>query len=350
MLDATVRNEGEPDVVQISGGEPTLHPDFFAILDEAKRRPIRHVMVNTNGLRIAQDRAFVERLAGYQPGFEVYLQFDSFRTKALKTLRGADLVNVRRKALAHLNEYNISTTLVCTVCRGVNDDELGEVIRFGLEQPCVRGVTFQPIQAAGRVDGYDATRHRLTVSEIRRRIARQSDVFTEADIVPVPCNPDTLAMGYALKLGAEVHPLTRYVGPDVLLKGEENTIVFERIPGIKERLFDLFSTNHSPESQATCLSDLLCCLPKASVSPMLTYENVFRVLIVQFMDAQSLDIRALKKSCIHIAQSDGRLIPFEAFNLFYRDGLSDRLGEIRRDIGAHTVQRRGQIPVVLLKQ
>ena len=83
---------------------------------------------------------------------------------------------------------------------------------------------------------------------------------------------------------------------------------------------------------------------------MLTYENVFRVLIVQFMDAQSLDIRALKKSCIHIAQSDGRLIPFEAFNLFYRDGLSDRLGEIRRDIGAHTVQRRGQIPVVLLKQ
>ncbi|MCA9215252.1 MAG: radical SAM protein, partial [Planctomycetales bacterium] len=78
MLDAVVANEGEPDVVQISGGEPTIHPEFFAILDAAKRRPIRHLMVNTNGVRIARDPAFAERLAGYGPGFEVYLQFDSF--------------------------------------------------------------------------------------------------------------------------------------------------------------------------------------------------------------------------------------------------------------------------------
>src|SRR5213593_3470457 len=74
MLDCAVRNEGEPDVVQISGGEPTLHPDFFAVLDMAKARPIRHLMVNTNGLRIAQDAAFARRLAGYMPGFELYLQ------------------------------------------------------------------------------------------------------------------------------------------------------------------------------------------------------------------------------------------------------------------------------------
>ena len=78
MIDAVVRNEGEPDVVQISGGEPTIHPQFFAILDAAKARPIRHLMVNTNGLRIAQDEAFAERLADYMPDFEIYLQFDSF--------------------------------------------------------------------------------------------------------------------------------------------------------------------------------------------------------------------------------------------------------------------------------
>src|SRR5690606_8330834 len=88
MLDAIVRNEGEPDIVQISGGEPTIHPQFFEILDLAKQKPIKHIMVNTNGIRIAQDRAFAERLAGYMPGFELYLQFDSFERETLMELRG----------------------------------------------------------------------------------------------------------------------------------------------------------------------------------------------------------------------------------------------------------------------
>jgi tetraether lipid synthase len=83
MLDAVVRNEREPDVVQISGGEPTLHPDFFKVLEMAKARPIRHLMVNTNGVRIAKEEEFATRLAGFMPDFEIYLQFDSFKAEAL---------------------------------------------------------------------------------------------------------------------------------------------------------------------------------------------------------------------------------------------------------------------------
>src|SRR3954447_10120616 len=105
MLDRLVRDEGEPDVVQISGGEPTIHPDFFAVLDLAKRTPIRHLMVNTNGIRIAQDEEFTARLAGYMPNFEVYLQFDSFERDALMRLRGADLRGIREKALERLNRH-----------------------------------------------------------------------------------------------------------------------------------------------------------------------------------------------------------------------------------------------------
>ena len=115
MLDTIVGNEIEPDIVQISGGEPTIHPDFFAILDAAKRRPIKHIMVNTNGLRIAQEEGFAERLATYMPQFELYLQFDSLRRDPLMQLRGADLRGVRSKALEKLNSLNISTTLVVTV-------------------------------------------------------------------------------------------------------------------------------------------------------------------------------------------------------------------------------------------
>ena len=100
MLDAVVAAEGEPDLVQISGGEPTIHPRFFDILDAARRRPIRHLMINTNGLAIAREAGFAERLAGYMPGFEVYLQFDSLKRDALMELRGADLVRIRLEALA----------------------------------------------------------------------------------------------------------------------------------------------------------------------------------------------------------------------------------------------------------
>lgn len=346
MLDAVVANEGEADVVQLSGGEPTLHPDFFAILDAARARPIRHLMVNTNGIRLAREPAFVERLATYKPGIEIYLQFDSLHDATLRQLRGADLAGLHRQALAALEAHGISTTLVMTVRRGVNEGQIGEVIQHALEWRCVRGVTLQPEQGAGRNEGKPEGPgvKRLTVSELRRHIAEQSGVFAKEDIVPVPCNPDTLAMGYALRLGDTVQPLTRHLGPEALLAGPRNTIVFERDPNLKEAVFKLFSTNLSPEGQASCLSDLLCCLPKIE-APSLSYENVFRVLIVQFMDAANLDLRALKKSCVHIAQPDGRIIPFESYNLFYRGAARQaHTAVVRRAIAAFHERRQPPVP------
>src|SRR3954469_7010437 len=171
MLDVLVASEGEPDLVQISGGEPTIHPQFFEILDAAKARPIRHLMINTNGLRIAREPGFAERLAAYMPGFEVYLQFDSLKRDALMELRGADLTSVRQQALEALERNNISTTLVVTLKKGVNDGEIADIVRFALDWRCVRGVTFQPIQDAGRNDGFDPARHRMVLTEVRRAIA-----------------------------------------------------------------------------------------------------------------------------------------------------------------------------------
>jgi len=330
MLDAVVRNEREPDVVQISGGEPTLHPDFFKVLEMAKARPIRHLMVNTNGVRIAKDEEFATRLAGFMPDFEIYLQFDSFKAEALKELRGADLRAVREQALERLNILGVSTTLVVTLKKGLNDDEVGEVIDFALRQPCVRGVTLQPIQAAGRVENYDPARDRLTLTETRRRILEQTAVFKPEDIIPVPCHPDALAMAYALKLGDRVIPLTGLIDPQILINGRRNTIVFEQDDEVREQIFKLFATNHSPQSSASSLRDLLCCLPTAAVPEGLSYRNLFRVIIMQFIDAYDFDVRSVKKSCVHIVHPDGRLIPFDTYNLFYRDGLEQsRLASLR---------------------
>jgi uncharacterized radical SAM superfamily Fe-S cluster-containing enzyme len=325
-------------VVQLSGGEPTLHPDFFTILDEARARPIRHLMINTNGLTIATDTEFAQRLTGYGKGIEIYLQFDSLHDNVLKQLRGATLAAIHQRALEKLEELNISTTLVMTIVPGINDLQVGEVIQHALKWRCVRGVTLQPVSDVGRLD-VGMKPQKMTVSGVRRSIADQSDLFSLEDVVPVPCNPDTLAMAYALKIDGKVIPLTRHLGPDALLAGPRNTIVFERDPSLKEQVFKLFSTNHSPESQASCLSELLCCLPKIA-SPELNYENVFRVLIVQFMDIHNLDLRALKKSCIHFAQPDGQLIPFESFNLFYRGSRMEQTKKIREEIAMNISKRK----------
>ncbi|HEY8956825.1 radical SAM protein [Chitinophaga sp.] len=330
MLDIIVENEGQPDVVQLSGGEPTIHPQFFEILDIAKRKPIRHLMINTNGVRIAKDKEFTARLATYMPDFEVYLQFDSFKPEALERMRGKDLTDVRKQALENLNEVNLSTTLVVTLQRGVNEDEMGAIVDYALKQRCVRGVTFQPVQVAGRTDGFDPATDRITLTEVRQRILEQSPIWNDHDIIPVPCNPDALAMAYALKIDGRVYPLTRYVDPAILLNNSKNTIVYEQDERLHQHILKIFSTGISTDAAVNDMQSLLCCLPQVQ-APGLDYTNLFRIVIMRFLDAYDFDVRAIKKSCVHIVHKDGRIIPFETMNLFYRDDKETYLKQLQEE-------------------
>ena len=317
MLDQIMLDEGMADIVQISGGEPTVHPNFFEILDLARTKNIRHLMINTNGIRIANDEGFAEKLLDYMPGIEIYLQFDGLTREVSENLRGIDLSDIRQSALKKLNKINLSTTLVTVVKNGVNIHEIGEVIKIGIESSAVRGVTFQPIQEEGRIENYSQIENRLTLSEVRRNIINQS-IFIDDDIIPVPCHPDALSMAYALKSNGNIVPLTRMIDPDILLEGKRNTIVLESDETLKAKVLDLISAAHSPESAKNSLLDLLCCLPQVNVPNNITYENVFRIIIMEFSDRYNLDVRSVKKSCVHIAHIDGRIIPFDTYNIFYR--------------------------------
>jgi tetraether lipid synthase len=322
MVDALVASEGEPDIVQISGGEPTLHPQFFEVLDLVRSRPVRHVMINTNGLRLAREPDFVARLAEQKRGLEVYLQFDSLSRDALMTLRGADLRRVRQEALENLERHGVSTSLVVTVKRGVNDEEIGEIVRHALEWRCVRGITFQPVQDAGRNEGF-AKSQRITLSDIRRRIVEDSGVFGPSDMVPLPCNPESISIGYGLRNGRSVLPVTSLVPREEFVAITPNTISFEKQPILKEKFIELFSLSSGANNAPARLAEFLCCLPKAEVPAGLTYENVFRVTIVQFMDRFNFCLGGVKRSCIHFVTPNGQIIPFDTYNLFYRDGRID---------------------------
>ena len=323
MLQTLIESELEPDLVQISGGEPTLHPELLTILRRLKDSPVRHLMLNTNGIRIAKDLDLVKSLADLQPGFEVYLQFDSFKKTALKNIRGQDMRNIRIQALENLEKYNISTTLVCAIRKGMNDDEVGEIIEYAQQWRCVRGVTFQPIQDAGRNEN-ETKEQRITLSEIRNSIINADNPFEDADMIPLPCHPEHISIGYALKAPGKLVPVTGMLPKEILLQGTTNTIAFEKNPALKAAFLELFSLDACSEKTTDQLQTLLCCLPTIDAEEM-SYENVFRVVIMSFMDQYDFDIGSIKRSCTHFVEPNGKIYPFETYNLFYREKLKSTL-------------------------
>jgi uncharacterized radical SAM superfamily Fe-S cluster-containing enzyme len=328
MLDLLVESEGQPDLLQISGGEPSLHPQILDILHAARRRPIRHVMLNTNGIRIAQDPDFVAALAEMKRAFEVYLQFDALSREALQTIRGADLRRVRERALDALEEAGISTTLVCVIRKGVNDDEIGDVLRHAQSRSCVRGVTLQPVQDAGRNDGFDPARNRIVLSEIRRAVIDQWGVFGEDDMIPLPCNPDAISIGYGLRAAGKVLPVTHLFPQEVLVQAAPNSVTFEGRPEMRRLLTELLSLSCAGQQSANVLHEVLCCLPLIEVPAQIGYDRVFRVTVVSFLDRFNFCLASVKRSCIHFVTDDGRIIPFDTYNLFHRPGLPPR--EVKR--------------------
>jgi uncharacterized radical SAM superfamily Fe-S cluster-containing enzyme len=197
-----------------------------------------------------------------------------------------------------------------------------------LKQKCVRGVTFQPTSISGRLENFNTTTDRLTLTEVRQNILNQSPIFKPNDIIPVPCNPDALAMAYALKYGDCVLPLTHMIDPEILLNNSKNTIVYEQDEELHEHVLKVFSTGNSVDAIQEEFNQLLCCLPDIS-APGLGYDNLFRIIIMSFMDAHDFDVRAIKKSCVHIVNKEGKIIPFETMNLFYREGMEDKLNAFK---------------------
>lgn len=189
-----VQRTGQVELLMVSGGEPTLHHEILDILRDLCVLA-NQVMLITNGVRIAQDESFSAELAKLGSNFQVYLQFDSLNPKALISLRGKDYSDVRQRALKNLRMHNVPVTLVCIVKRGINDKEVGEIVRFACDFPNVRGVTFQPIKSSGRHADFNYDRDSITLSEVRQQLIHDL-CLTESALEPHPVNPERICIGY----------------------------------------------------------------------------------------------------------------------------------------------------------
>jgi uncharacterized radical SAM superfamily Fe-S cluster-containing enzyme len=310
MLDAFVAAEGEPEVVQFSGGEPTIHPNIIEFVEMANARGIGHVMLNTNGIRLARDRRFAAEMA--RVGAHAYFQLDGFDESTHRAIRGKDLRADKLRALDHCAEFGIGVLLVAAVERDVNEHELGAIVRFGVEHPAVRGVVFQPVTHAGRHVAFDPMR-RLTNADVMHGLAAQlPDWLAVSDFVPVPCCfPTCRSMCYGIVDGSSFLPIARLVDVEEYLDYAANRAVPDL--EIRHALEKMFSASATPGVEQALLACESCGidLPKALDS---IQQHAFMIVVQDFQDPYTLNVRQLMKCCVEQITPDGRLIPFCAYN------------------------------------
>jgi uncharacterized radical SAM superfamily Fe-S cluster-containing enzyme len=341
MATGLLRAEGgSADVVMLSGGEPTSHPRFLEILDRVAALPVRYVIVNSNGLRFARDPVFAREVA--DRGALVYLQFDGFETSTYEVLRGRDdLLETKLAALGNLSEAGARVVLVATIVKGVNDREIGAIVKFGAQHPAVRAVSLQPQFGEGRFVAFD-TMDRITITDVIDAVERDSGLFTREDFVPVPCcDPMCTAATYAYVREGEVIPVTRLVPVETYLDYLENSAMpnlseayRHDVEEMREVLLRLYSKGSPPGTERQASAFFCACEPLLdefdSVDDL--SEHVFAVTIEGFMDRHVFDVSRVTRCCIQEALPDGRIVPFCAYNTLYRFAPDHR--PVRPDVDA----------------
>jgi uncharacterized radical SAM superfamily Fe-S cluster-containing enzyme len=325
MVDRYVHLEGVADVLQLSGGEPTLHPDLVRMVRYAYDQPIQAVMINTNGVRFAHDPALLAELAPMRDRLEIYLHFDGFDDATHLGLRGERLLDTKLAALERLREHGLRCTLVCTVDHNTNLHEVGRVLRFGLEQPGVRGVSYQLATYCGRhLDPGDLDR-RVTMPDLARAIVAQTDgLLAEADFYPLPCaHPNCHLMAYLYRGGARPVPINRLIDVRPHMDLIANSIVFTpaRARQLAARYLDgAGACGCGPGGCGPAPDPTLDEFVVKALAEKLTGTEVLRVTLTAFLDVHNFDTRRVMKCCLAHLLPSGHVVPFCAYNTLYRDG------------------------------
>jgi 7,8-dihydro-6-hydroxymethylpterin dimethyltransferase len=344
ILDHFVATEGDPQVVQFSGGEPTIHPRIIEMVQAAMDRGIPYVMINTNGKRIANDDAFVQKLSELKPS--IYFQFDGFEERTYELIRGEPkILNEKLRALDRLAEIGCHVILVPAIERGVNEHEVGRIIEFGLDHPAVRGINFQPAFHSGRFGPHDPLQ-RMTIPDVISLIEEQTNrQFAETDFVPIPCCfPTCNSVTYAYVDENGVLPLPRILNVDDYLDYITNRPIPDLGDEIKAALEGLWSSAASPGSsksaQDFAISCAACGLP-GDLDLDAFADRMFMIMLQDFMDPWTFSQKNVMKCCKEILLPGGYQIPFCAYNnVGYREQARAQLSA--RDRARNRAQRGGQ--------
>lgn len=361
-VDSLVKAEGRAEVMQMSGGEPTLHPELVRSVEYALSQPVDYVMINTNGIRFANDEELLEQLKPFQDRLEIYFQFDSLEDEQITQLRGqSGLLETKLRALDRLAAFGFNVTLVATLQSGVNDAAPAELVEFAKHRPEVTGLSFQPATYSGRHVLPEQLEQRITFPDVVDNIVQDPrNEYRAEDFFPLPCaHPNCHWISLAVRGGDGFTPLTK------LLDAKEHMDLLAN--GISFTKQQTQTLAQQVLSRLAC-SDSGCCTPsdagmgvKASEQtggvplPVLTESandeccsddveaflqgvvqravgarDMLRITITSFLDVYNFDVRRVMKCCTHHVLPSGHIIPFCAYNVLYRNGIAP-LPELKSD-------------------
>lgn len=324
------------DVLMVSGGEPTIHPQFADILDLVLRYPVGRVLVNTNGLRFTQCAEIRDAIAAHRDRVELYLSFASFRADVHERLYGRDLRTAKADAVEAARNAGIFVTLVPTLERGVNEDEIGALYRFALTQDNVNGITFQPVMTAGRYKHHHVPGARLTMTDVLRLLEEQtSGALMRTDFVGLPCShPDccSLTYGFLDAKRERLTPLPRHLDVARYLDLFADRISFAGLIGGAARR--VWSDVIQFRGGRT-LKDLGILFARGGVRDVIPLmrdpeafgRRVFRIVVKPFMDAHTYDHQRIRQCCTMILDERGEAVSFCEYNVFRR-GRQSRIAAI----------------------
>jgi len=334
--------------IQFAGGEPTIYPQFFDVVKKAKEMGFAQVQVATNGIKLANDPDFARKCS--EAGLNtIYLQFDGLRDEIYMTARGRPMMEIKQKAIDNVRALDNppSIVLVPTIVKGINDDQVGPILEFALEnRDIVRGVNYQPVAFTGRIDKEQREKERYTLTDMTRDIDNQTGYTTSDDWYPVPvvapistfisailgedkvtftAHPHCGLATYLFIQDGEVIPITQFFDVKKLL--DSLLDLTEKVEGgkgktmaklkafsilrkaiIKEKMPEGLSITKFLKTMQTVFSDQ----SKEGLSEF--SWNMMFVGGMHFQDNYNYDIERVKRCVIHYVTPDERIIPFCAYN------------------------------------
>ncbi len=351
MLENFARNEPlSPPGLQFSGGEPTIRQDLFDLIRAAKGLEFRHIEVNTNGLRLAQSVDYCRGLV--EAGMStLYLQFDGLTSEVYQFTRGVDLLDTKLKAIENCRKAGLdSVVLVVTLIKGVNDHQLGDIIRFAVDNfDIVRCVNVQPVSLCGRLPQQEREKMRITIPDFMKAVEEQTNGEIKAsDFYPVPSIvPISRAVG-ALKNKRYVeftaHP---HCGMATYVFVEDGKIIpithcgnVEKFLETMDKVYEEAKEGHLRRAKLRLMGGALRHIKfgwlRKYLLPILRtgsydslgelHRKILLISSMHFMDPYNFDLERVQQCCIHYAVPDGRIIPFCTMNSIHRQKIEEKLG------------------------
>lgn len=296
--------------IQLSGGEPTIRDDLPDIVRMGAELGFPFIQVNTNGIRMAKDEAYVKALkeAGLN---SIFLQFDGVDDAIYEYLRGKALFDLKCQAIENCRKFGIGVVLVPTIVPHVNVCSIGEIIRFGIDHsPTVRGVHFQPVSYFGRIPKAPKDEERITLPEVMEHICAQTDGMVSLESMQPPGCENALCSFHGNYLIEEsvLKPVSkRACCSNGNEKAEEGAT--------KAKAFVARNWSYQQQLPDAKLSDWDAILSAIA-------NNAFSISGMAFQDVWNVNLERIKDCCIHVSTADGKLIPFCAYNITNNEGES----------------------------